>query len=178
MIALFLVFLKIGFFAFGGGYGALSLIQDEIVYVNRWMDLEMFVDLVSISQMTPGPIAINSATFIGYHLQGVGGAILATAGVVIPGILWVSLLLKLMEVVSKKHDTSRVFEALRIGVVALIIAAAVRIGLDAVTSVFTVGFFLTTFLVVQRLKPPVFWVIIGTGLIGMVVELIGIDALF
>jgi chromate transporter len=178
VISLFLVFLKIGFFAFGGGYGALSLIQDEIVYVNQWLDLETFIDLVSVSQMTPGPIAINSATFIGYQLHGVGGAILATAGVLLPGILWVSLLLKLLSLVSKKYETSRIFEALRVGIIALIIAAALRIGMDAITGIFTSVFFLVTFLVMLRYKPPVFWVIIGTGMIGVIVELISNGPLF
>ena len=77
-LELFWAFFQIGFLAFGGGYGALSLIQDQIVNVNKWLELPEFLDLISISQMTPGPIAINSATFIGYRIAGLGGSIIST----------------------------------------------------------------------------------------------------
>nr|MBP7199576.1 chromate transporter [Mesotoga sp.] len=79
-LELFWAFFQIGFLAFGGGYGALSLIQDQIVNVNKWLELPEFLDLISISQMTPGPIAINSATFIGYRIAGLGGSIISTIG--------------------------------------------------------------------------------------------------
>ena len=69
-IKLFISYLKIGFFGFGGGYAMLSLIQNEIVVQNQWMTNAEFADIVAISQMTPGPIAINSATYVGYTVAG------------------------------------------------------------------------------------------------------------
>ncbi|MBO4281866.1 MAG: chromate transporter [Bacteroidales bacterium] len=83
-LELFLSYLKIGFFGFGGGYAMLSLIQNEVVVRHAWMSNATFSDILAISQMTPGPIAINSATYIGYTLAGFPGALLATTAVCLP----------------------------------------------------------------------------------------------
>ena len=81
---LFVSYLKIGFFGFGGGYAMLSLIQNEVVVQHAWMTNAEFADIVAVSQMTPGPIAINSATFVGMRIAGISGALVATAGCVLP----------------------------------------------------------------------------------------------
>lgn len=84
------VYLKIGLFGFGGGYAMLSLIQFEIVDRHHWLTLQQFTDIVAISQMTPGPIGINSATYIGYSVTGsVWGAVVATVAVCLPSFLMV-----------------------------------------------------------------------------------------
>lgn len=83
-LQLFLSYLKIGFFGFGGGYAMLSLIQQEVVVSRGWITTAQFTDIVAISQMTPGPIAINSATYIGYEVAGVLGSIIATTAVCVP----------------------------------------------------------------------------------------------
>ncbi len=83
-LQLFLSYLKIGFFGFGGGYAMLSLIQQEVVVSRGWITNAQFTDIVAISQMTPGPIAINSATYIGYEVGGVFGSVLATTAVSMP----------------------------------------------------------------------------------------------
>lgn len=79
-------YLKIGFFGFGGGYAMLSLIQNEVVVQNQWMTNAQFTDIVAISQMTPGPIAINSATYIGYTVAGFWGSVVATTAVCLPAL--------------------------------------------------------------------------------------------
>lgn len=79
-------YLKIGFFGFGGGYAMLSLIQNEVVVQNHWMTNAEFTDIVAISQMTPGPIAINSATYIGYSVAGFWGSVVATTAVCLPAL--------------------------------------------------------------------------------------------
>ena len=84
LINLFISFFKIGLFSFGGGYAALPLIQEEVVDMNSWLSLNEFNDLITISQMTPGPIAINSATFVGIRIAGLPGALAATFGCVLP----------------------------------------------------------------------------------------------
>lgn len=81
---LFLTFLKIGTFTFGGGYAMISLIKNEFVYKKEWISNDMFFDMVAIAESTPGPIAINSATYIGYHVAGLLGAIVSTIAVCIP----------------------------------------------------------------------------------------------
>lgn len=83
-LQLFLSYLKIGFFGFGGGYAMLSLIQQELVVSRGWITNAQFTDIVAISQMTPGPIAINSATYIGYEIAGVFGSVVATTAVCAP----------------------------------------------------------------------------------------------
>lgn len=85
-LQLFLSYLKIGFFGFGGGYAMLSLIQNEIVTERGWISAAEFADIVAVSQITPGPIAINSATYIGYTVAGVWGSVIATVSVCLPAL--------------------------------------------------------------------------------------------
>ena len=85
-LQLFLSYLKIGFFGFGGGYAMLSLIQNEIVEQRGWITASEFADIVAVSQMTPGPIAINSATYIGYSVAGIWGSVVATFAVCLPAL--------------------------------------------------------------------------------------------
>ena len=86
LVKLFVSYLKIGFFGFGGGYAMLSLIHNEVVVANGWISNGEFSDIVAISQMTPGPIAINSATYIGYEVAGVWGSVVATFAVSLPAL--------------------------------------------------------------------------------------------
>jgi len=168
LIELFWSFFKIGLLAFGGGYGALSLIQDQIVNINRWMNLEEFLTLISISQMTPGPIAINSATFIGYRIAGVPGSVFSTVGVVLPSVFWIFLILKLLKLSSRWIDTSEVFNALRLGIVALILSATFRIGIESINSIFTSVLGVLAFLILYKFKLSVIWIVLGTGLVGVI----------
>ena len=85
-------FIQIGAFSFGGGYAALPLIQHQVVELHNWLSFNEFSDLITISQMTPGPIAINSATFVGLKIDGLLGAIVATLGCIIPSCIIVSLI--------------------------------------------------------------------------------------
>ena len=130
-LQLLLSFLQIGLFSFGGGYAALPLIQDQIVSLHGWLSMEEFTDLITISQMTPGPIAINAATFVGQKIAGVPGAIVATLGCVLPSCVIVTLIAGLY----LKYRTMRVLQSvlgtLRPAVVALIASAGVSILLTA-----------------------------------------------
>ncbi|MGG7164244.1 chromate transporter [Clostridium ihumii] len=91
LLKLYLAFLKVGTFGFGGGYAILSLIEKEVVTNNHWLSSSEFVDIIGISQMTPGPVAINCATFAGYRVYGVLGSIVATLGVVTTSFILVTL---------------------------------------------------------------------------------------
>ena len=130
-LQLLLSFLQIGLLSFGGGYAALPLIQDQIVSLHGWLSMEEFTDLITISQMTPGPIAINAATFVGLKIAGVPGAIVATLGCVLPSCVIVTLIAGLY----LKYRTMRVLQSvlgtLRPAVVALIASAGVSILLTA-----------------------------------------------
>ena len=94
-LELFWSFLKIGLFSFGGGYAAMPLIQEQVVSSHNWLSMAEFTDLITISQMTPGPIAINSATFVGIKIAGIPGALVSTVGCILPSCIIVMLIAKL-----------------------------------------------------------------------------------
>ena len=91
-LQLFFSFLQIGALSFGGGYAAMPLIQEQVVTLHGWLSMEAFTDLVTIAEMTPGPIAVNSATFVGIQIAGPGGAVVATLGCILPSCIIVTLL--------------------------------------------------------------------------------------
>lgn len=94
-IDLFISFIKVGLFSFGGGYASLSIIQNEIVHYHQWLTIQEFSNLITISQMTPGPIAINAATFVGGNVGGIFGSVVATLGCILPSCIIVTILIKL-----------------------------------------------------------------------------------
>lgn len=128
---LFLSFLQIGLFSFGGGYAAMPLIQEQIVNIHGWLDMDQFTDLITISQMTPGPIAINSATFVGIRIGGIPGALVATLGCILPSCIIVTLLAKLYLKYQKLDVLQSVLNSLRPAVVALIASAGISILITA-----------------------------------------------
>lgn len=122
---LWCVYLKIGLFGFGGGYAMLSLIQYEVVDKHHWLSLQEFTDVVAISQMTPGPIGINSATYIGYTVTGnVWGSVIATIAVCLPSFLLVLLISFFFAKFKKNKYVTAAFTGLRPMTVGLIAAAA------------------------------------------------------
>ena len=120
---LFLSFLQIGMFSFGGGYAALPLIQEQVVTQHGWLSRSEFTDLITISQMTPGPIAVNSATFVGIRLAGFLGALAATFGCILPSCILVTVLSYLYLKYRKMSMLQGVLETLRPAVVSMIAAA-------------------------------------------------------
>lgn len=143
---LFLSFLQIGLFSIGGGYAAMPLIQAQVVTAHGWLTMEEFSHLVTISQMTPGPIAINGATFVGMQIAGLPGALAATLGCILPSVVLVSVLAWVYYRYKTLSLLQRVLGCLRPAVVALIAAAGVSIFLEVMggTSAWNpVGIFLT-----------------------------------
>lgn len=124
-IQLIWVYLKIGLFGFGGGYAMLSLIQDEVVNHYHWLSPQEFTDIVAISQVTPGPIGINSATYIGYSVTGsVWGAVLATIAVCLPSFLLVLLISFSFARFRRNRWVDAAFRGIRPASVGLIASAA------------------------------------------------------
>lgn len=120
-------FLLIGLLSYGGGFGVISYIQ-KINVQNHWLTLEQFGDMIALSQITPGPIVINVATYVGYNVAGVTGAFVATLGILIPGFILVMLIMKFFA----KHNHSKwmqsILDGLKAVVFALIISALVPLG--------------------------------------------------
>jgi len=132
-LQLFITFFQIGLFGFGGGYGMLSLIQGEVVHNHEWLTTGEFTDIVAISQMTPGPIGINSATYCGYtavHNAGMGntlsilGSATATFALVLPSLILMIIISKMFMKFMNTPTMQSVFGGLRPAVVGLLIAAA------------------------------------------------------
>lgn len=123
LVQLFFTFLKIGTFSFGGGYAMLPFIEREIVDTMNWININEFMDIIGISQMTPGPVAINSATFVGYKVNGIMGSVFATLGVVLTSFILVlvtsNILIKFKESVIIKSA----LQGMRPVLIALIISA-------------------------------------------------------
>lgn len=126
-LQLFLSFLQVGLFSVGGGYAAMPLIQSQVVETHAWLSMSEFTDLITIAEMTPGPIAINSATFVGIRIAGVGGAIIATIGCILPSCFIVSLLAFIYYKYKGLPAVQSVLAGLRPAVVALIAAAGISI---------------------------------------------------
>ena len=126
MMQLFLSFLQIGLFSIGGGYAAIPLIQEQTVIRHGWLTAEQFMDLATIAEMTPGPIAINGATFVGLKVAGLPGAIVATLGCILPSIIIVSLLTFIYRKYRALPMLQSVLASLRPAVVALIAAAGLN----------------------------------------------------
>ena len=124
LLQLFLSYLKIGFFGFGGGYAMLSLIHSEVVVRNGWLTNGEFSDIVAISQMTPGPIAINSATYIGYEVAGFGGSVVATVAVCLPALTIMMLITRFFLRLRDNRYVQGVVMGMRPVVVGMIASAA------------------------------------------------------
>lgn len=129
---LFFAFLQVGMFSVGGGYAAMPLIQSLVVEANGWLTMEEFTDLVTIAEMTPGPIVVNAATFVGIRLGGIAGAAAATLGSVFPSMILVSLLAIVYYKYKNINILQQILGYLRPAVVALIASAGLRILLTAV----------------------------------------------
>ncbi|MBQ9218734.1 MAG: chromate transporter [Muribaculaceae bacterium] len=168
-------YLKIGLFGFGGGYAMLSLIEREVVG-SGWITSQMFTDIVAISQMTPGPIGINSATYIGYVVTGsVWGSVIATFTVVLPPFLMV---LFASHWISRHHDSPAVraaFSGLRPVVVGLIASAALLLmnsenfGYDLTQRILSIIICITSFCIVYFTRLHPIFVIILAGLTGYLI---------
>ena len=130
-LQLFLSFLQIGALSFGGGYAAMPLIQAQIVTQRGWLTMSEFTDLITIAEMTPGPIAVNSATFVGTRIAGIPGALAATAGCILPACILVTLIAKLYLRYRDLAVLQSVLGSLRPAVVAMIASAGALILVSA-----------------------------------------------
>ena len=123
LLELFFTFIKIGAFTFGGGYAMIPLIQRETVVNRGWISDEDLIDIIAIAESTPGPIAINSATFVGYRTGGFWGALLATLGVVLPSFIIITAISYILRQFQNIRAVQYAFWGLRAGVLALILKA-------------------------------------------------------
>ncbi len=177
-LSLFLTYLKIGLFGFGGGYAMLSLIQHETVEVVQWgatapwLTQSEFTDIVAISQMTPGPIGINSATYIGYTVTGsVWGSIVATIAVCLPSFLLVLLVSRFILRNKENPIIKSIFKGLRPVIVGLIASAALLLmnRENFSDNTFSIAIAIVSFILVYFAKLHPIWVIAIAGVAGYII---------
>ena len=123
---LFLIFFKIGLFTFGGGYAMISLIDEECVVKKNWITSDELMDVTIIAESTPGPIAINCATFVGYRQAGLLGAIISTVGVVLPSFLIIYAISLFFDNILENRIVSNAFKGIKVAVSLLVFTAALR----------------------------------------------------
>lgn len=123
---LFFTFFKIGLFTFGGGYAMIALLEEEFIQRRKWLDKDEFLDMAAIAESTPGPVAINSATYLGYKLAGVPGAATATVAVCLPSFLIIYAISLFFEQFTQLTIIANAFKGIQVCVIYLIFSAGVR----------------------------------------------------
>ena len=172
LIELFISFMRIGGFTFGGGYAMLPLIQKEIVERRGWASEEEVLDYFTIGQITPGVIAVNTATFIGYKKAGVLGGVVATLGVIFPSIVIISIIAAVLTNFAELPVVIHAFNGIRACVCVLILIAVYNMGKKSVVDVFTALILIATaVLTVLKVTSPVVLVIVA-GVVGVLFQLI------
>lgn len=183
-LELFFSFFQIGLFSFGGGYAAVPLIQSQIVELHGWLSMNQFADLITIAEMTPGPIAINSATFVGQQIAGLPGALICTAGCVLPSFIIVLILSALYIKYRSLKTMQGILTGLRPAIVAMIASAGMGILLLALFQasftelapgdfrVIEAVLFAGSLVLLRKFKVSPILIIFGTGIVGTIIYLI------
>ena len=125
-LTLFLTFLKIGAFTFGGGYAMVALLESEFIYKKKWIEKDDFLNMIAIAESTPGPMAVNSATYIGYHVAGFYGATATTLAVCIPSFIVIYCISLFFNQFLSLHYITCAFKGIQVCVVYLILTAGIR----------------------------------------------------
>ena len=178
-LELFWSFFQIGLFSIGGGYAAMPLIQNQVVDLHPWLTMTQFADIITIAEMTPGPIAINSATFVGIQVAGLPGAIIATLGCVLPSCVIVLTLAYIYYRFRGLNIVQGILAGLRPAVIAMIASAGISLLILAVygqrtlpadltsVDIIAVVIFLAGFVTLRRWKLNPLWVMAGCGAAGV-----------
>ncbi len=168
LFKLFITFFKIGAFTFGGGYAMLPLIQREVVEKNEWLTMEEFIDILAIAEVTPGPVAINTSTYVGYKTAGFKGAIFCTLGTVLPSFTIILLIAKYFWEYRQNVMIEKIFLGIRPAVAALIFSAVYKLGKNMELNISKVigALFTVLAIVVFDISPIIIIIAAALGSIG------------
>lgn len=172
VLTLFAVFFKIGAFTFGGGYAMIPLIQKEVSEKRKWITEEEILDVFAISESTPGPIAINSATFIGYKIAGFWGSFFSTIGVVLPSFVLISLISLILDKFQNIKVVQYAFFGIRAGVLALIIKAFWSMTRVCPKNILAYIIATLAFVLAAVIKINILYIILACAVIGLISSLI------
>jgi len=161
-LQLFLTFFKVGAFVFGGGFAMIPIIEREVVTNKKWIPPEEFIDMIAVTQSAPGPVAVNSAVFIGYKLKGLPGALVSLLGTVLPSFTVILLFAIFLASQGDNELLKRFFAGVRPAVVALILGAGIKMGRKVIRSSFAL--IISIFALVLLFLPglhPIILIILG-----------------
>lgn len=164
LITLFTSFFKIGLFTFGGGYAMIPLIEKEIIERRKWIEKQQFLELLTIAQSAPGPLALNASVFVGYKICGYRGAFASVLGVVIPSFVIILLIAMFFQDFKDNSLVAAAFSGMRPAVVALIVAP--MFGLAKGMGTYKIGLAILAAATVWRLGVSPIWFIIGGAAVG------------
>lgn len=164
---LFRTFFRIGGLTFGGGYAMLPMLEKEVVERQGWVTQEQLLDYFAIGQCTPGIIAVNTATFIGYKQRGILGAVVATLGVIFPSFIIISLIAALLKNFAEIPAVTYAFNGIRVAVCALILQAVIKLFKKSVTNVLGVILMLLSFLIILIFDISPVFIVIAAALTGI-----------
>lgn len=168
LVELYISFFKIGLFGFGGGYAMISLIQRELEKYG-WLNMEEFIDVIAVAEMTPGPIAINSGTFVGFKISTVLGALTATIAVITPSIILVLILAHFFNKIKGSKYIDTVLGYLRPTVIGLIVTAAFTIAKTSIVDLASIIIAISVIILMVKTNIHPILVIILAGLSGMII---------
>lgn len=171
LLDLFCAFFRIGLFTFGGGYAMLPLLQREIVEKKHWATEEELLDYFAVGQCTPGIIAVNTATFVGFKEKKLSGAIFATLGIVSPSLVIITVIAALLSNFAHIAAVQNAFAGIRVAVCVLILNSIVKLWKKSVVDKLTLGVFIAVFLgsvLLSHVSPVMF--IVGAAVLGIVVR--------
>jgi chromate transporter len=166
---LFITFLKVGSFTFGGGLAMIPVIRREAVTVRHWMDEEEIVDCFAIAQSVPGVLAINSSVYIGYKVKGLAGALCAALGVILPAFISIIVILQFLNQYSDNAYVQGAFEGIKAATVGLIFVTAVSMGKIILKGKMAYIIALVSFILIVLLQINAAWAIAFGGITGYVV---------
>ena len=172
ILQLFLTFMKIGAVTFGGGYAMIPIIENEISVKKGWIDGEELLEVVAISETTPGPIAICAATFIGYKTAGIAGAFASTFGVILPSFVIIYLISLFLRTFEELEAVRYAFFGIRAGVLALLVKAVISMFKKSPKNIVAWIIMAASFAAVAFFSANVIIVILGAAVIGLAATLI------
>ena len=169
---LFWTFCRIGGLAFGGGYAMLPMLQKEVVETHKWATEQELLDYYAVGQATPGIIAVNTATFIGYKEKGILGAIFATSGVVFPALIIIMSIAGFIDSFSDSNIVQHAFSGIRVAVGVLILNALVKMVKGSVKDILGIILFVATFIISIVFNISVVYIVVASALIGIISDFI------
>ena len=172
LIDLFFTFCRIGGLTFGGGYAMLPIIQKEIVEEKKWATEEEVLDYYAVGQCTPGIIAVNTATFIGYKVQGIIGAIVATLGVVFPSLIIITIIAALLKNFASYAIIQHAFSGIRVVVIALIISAILKLAKTSIKNSITLIIAILAFISVAFVNLSPIYIVVAAACVVLISKLI------